>query len=264
MKKLSITKKAVLLALTLCLLTTTLSGCASGGVHTIMPPAQEARENSSLEPAETQTAQETPPPETPAPTYDIGNVYTSTWTDRNGHKIQATLKIGSWIKGSDDETLNKAWEIAGGTSGFPSISKVGYRDFNMQTAVFAVGTVSVRNITPGYDITGQSSQRIYIGKAKNTNYDSYHFTGDDLGCFVYGRQAGGSVSWEEGTNAWVTPVMTQNSWGPVPVFFGVERVHMPKYPDGNPGLDEYKFAFWGSGSEPIDERMAELHLDKTW
>ncbi len=54
------------------------------------------------------------------PDYPL-NTYTYTLTDNDGYEIEYTLKIGSWIKASDADTLTSAWGSVGGKGSAPNV-----------------------------------------------------------------------------------------------------------------------------------------------
>ena len=74
--------------------------------------------------------------------------YSITAVDGNGYTQEITVSIGPWIKGSEAEMLQMAWEGAGGEGQVPLSEAEG---FTPSDAAYVVGTVSIRNLSTGFD-----------------------------------------------------------------------------------------------------------------
>ena len=96
---------------------------------------------------------------------------TYTITDGDGYVIQTNLKISPWIKQSNAELLDGAWnEIS--NEEFPSLSRMGISeghlsktyglDVNWSEIVYAVGTLEAFNMTDGFDITSSNSHDTFF------------------------------------------------------------------------------------------------------
>ena len=189
------------------------------------------------------------------------NIYVSTITDSDGYVIQVTLKLTDWIKGSEYDLLNSAWKDVGGGSDFPKITRCdGIGPVNMDATVFAVGTVSVKNATPGFDITETSGPKVII-------FDIYGNTSSAITGLLRGRNysnTGIEYNSHFGTG-WIRPNMTRNNWGPVPVFIGAHSIFTPNFPNGNPSLDSLEIYYYKEYAtynyKGIKERIT---LGKTW
>jgi len=101
-------------------------------------------------------------------------IYTYDYTDSKGYKVEVILKLGDWLKGSNSDLLNSIWIQSGGKSNFPTITSVdrgtyeGNVKFGMQSAVFAIGTISFSNVTGnGFDMSSTSNQ-----DTRESNFDT--------------------------------------------------------------------------------------------
>ena len=189
------------------------------------------------------------------------SLYSYTYKDHVGYETKFTLKIGSWIRGSDRETLNMAWKGVGGQEDLPELTSVSGYPFDPKMAVFVVGTITLENITPGFDITEDSTNSfpaisVVPETSDHNDFSNWRHVSHTLGDCVLGRQYSSGLTYDLAILApqIVKPQMTSNKWGPVPIFLGIGNVFTPNYPEGNPLLDDVYVKFG-------DERF---QIAKTW
>ena len=261
-------KKLTILLLCIMLITAA-AGCskdmpvpANSYSPSIMPesgsPSQS--ESPSIAEMQAQEPESTLTPE-PEPTVDLSrDTYSYVIEDNNGYKTEFTITISSWIKGTETDILNKAWNDVGGDGSMPLTGSYsdgpysGTLRFNKETAVYVVGTLTVRDVTEGFANSGAPSYLVYLnlqmGSSK-TNRDSW-----TLGGIAQSRQySSGTSSDRANGNPLARPKMTSSKWGPVPFVIGIQDVFSPKFPDGNPALDDVYFYF---GSAEL------FQVAKTW
>lgn len=200
------------------------------------------------------TAPETTVPESssvPVPEMDYPlNTYTYTLTNNDGYEIEYTLRIGSWIKASDADTLTSAWESVGGKGSAPNVDSFNLGDkfnpFRNDRSVIVYGMLSLRNLTEGFDITPDSPLRTTVKIAtENRLFNDFV----NLGTWsvildysnerkVYGYDYEPSL---QAVDFWVH--MNEKTWE-VPIAMAMANVFNPNNPDGNPLLSELEFSFW--------------------
>jgi len=86
------------------------------------------------------------------------------WSDSEGYSADVEIKIGNWIRGTNAELLQGAWDSVGGT-GEPSVARVVGVDLTPATTAYAIGTVTVKNTTLGFPLDfggGFSGHRVTI------------------------------------------------------------------------------------------------------
>lgn len=169
--------------------------------------------------------------------------YTGIAETANGYKAEYTVYVTNWIRASDTDTLQVAWENAGGKDTVPSIDNFHESTndgFSTENAAIAFGKVSFRNVTDGFDITesnpisftvpllqskdmpgGYVNAKAYIGykEPKYVRMDNHSY------------------------NSYINPYMKSNTWGPVVLMFVFPNAFTPNNPNGHPELDGFKIHF---------------------
>ncbi|MFT9116328.1 MAG: zinc ribbon domain-containing protein [Sporolactobacillus sp.] len=186
-----------------------------------------------------------------------------TVTDSDGNKEKITVAIGKWLKGSDSDLLNAAWKAVGGTGSMPLTGSYGGDSvwvggtFHPQEAVYVFGTVKIENMTPSFSAANFASGQSWV----YLNPQNYEGSGD----VVQGRQysSGASCDRVSGSNPLIKAQMNGNVWGPTPFVIGIENVFTPKYPNGDPTLDNIYFSLSGT---PLTntEGDTKLQITKSW
>lgn len=203
---------------------------------------------------------------------------TYTITDGDGYVIQTNLKISPWIKQSNAELLDGAWnEIS--NEEFPSLSRMGISeghlsktyglDVNWSEIVYAVGTLEAFNMTDGFDITSSNSHDTFFilggARPEMMMYVAYGNQGE----LFYNVNNTGTAVFSKSSLLGIGASMQTNHWGPVPFVIAYALEKTPNYPDGNPAPKDCVFAFGGTGGRFVsfDQKVIsedEFHLDITW
>lgn len=188
--------------------------------------------------------------------------YTTIVTDGKGNKQKITITIGSWIKGSETDYLEKAWQIVGGTGLMPlngSSSGEGL-GFDPKVSTYVFGTITITNLTPDFkaDNFANGQSWVYL-----TPYGNEF---RQLGVAVQGRQysTGSICDMVSGSNPLVCASMSSNNWGPAPFVIALSSVFSPNYPEGNPDLDKVVFHLKTSIYVTKTEGDTEFQIKKSW
>lgn len=191
--------------------------------------------------------------------------HTAIAEDSNGYKQKITIRIGKWIRGTEQESLQQAWESVGGTGSVPLTDTYTYKftgqttDIAPDDAAYVIGTLSVENATPEYDAKNfQSGDSRVIFQPSRSSLDEDTAFKDG---FVKWIQYGDGTDFEEMDSvSFANPNMTSNNWGPVPFVIGADAVFNPKYPDGTPKLDQIEFQLYGNGAGEVPL----IKIGKSW
>lgn len=176
--------------------------------------------------------------------------YTFKIKDAQNYEYEVTLKLSPWILDSKTDVLDAAWAQVGKGKSKPTKSNMGMQkysnnrymtnirdaygrnrifDATMTNMYFSVGTVSVKNVTKGWDITAQnpgSCDVILDWVPQKTN--SIVITNEQfISKSYYSSKTDTYVA-----QLRVRPKMTKNSWGPSTVVLAHAENISPKYPDG--------------------------------
>jgi hypothetical protein len=201
----------------------------------------------------------------------IGHTFDVTYTDKNGYKMKATIKMGDWIKGSETAMLQKAWTNAGGKDSMPLTEGTYYAIdgyglkwtmIDSSAAAYVFGSVSFTYITTNYPITSFSGGSFELS-ASVEGIDATC----KLGYVLSATQYSSTIESDTGSGGRIAKPhlseFTSNRWGPVPFAIAIDNVFNPNYPNGDPDLDTIKLSFDTGGSterEP-DELFS---IGKTW
>ena len=191
------------------------------------------------------------------------NSHTYTFKTSGGYEIEVTLKIGSWIKASDTELLSRAWAAVGGSGDAPTAEtfKTGYsaqEEFRSDRSVIAFGTISLKNLTNGYDITSEYplDTKVQIAAGYHDGKRLVNYPAQKLGFWrlLVAYSSGTTLSQLQAPHFKdISARMVDNSWGPTPIAMAVSNVFNPNFPDGNPDLLEMEIIF-GKSSFKIDKQ----------
>lgn len=170
--------------------------------------------------------------------------YVGTAQTINGYKAEYTISLTHWIRASDTESLQLAWEGVGGTDSVPSISqfhKYTNDGFTEASAVIAFGNMSFKNITEGFDITADNPVSFVVNVSIE---NKFHPT---LQPQLYVKYASSSNTFRwagyGGVYPNISPLMTSNAWGPVPFMIVLPNAFTPNDPNGVPQLDNFRISF---------------------
>ena len=248
------------------LLALTLSACGQEPA-----PAEEEAAAASDSAAGVETEQETEPVEPPAYAEEEGvelpdeepvpaqAVTPIEWTtvvchksDGDGYQYEIEVKLSPWILLSDTATLNTAWNaVSGGLSlptynswgvdetfGKPRIegmeSKFGQSGYAMSCShgisdmYYCVGSFRVTNVTEGWSIDSNQPRSIDLslqcGSYQSSPSGYVPFTGGKILTYDDTRQYIGGVM--------ISPLMSSDHWGPIPIVLMAAEVFSPNTPDG--------------------------------
>ena len=240
MKRTMILGIMVATALALCACASSGGGTASNNPQTTTGQVQQTQSTSAA--ASTETA-------APSIAYDLSE-YTMDGTLGGGYSYTATMKVGPWVRASDTEAVNAAWQAVGGKGSLPDINNFkpnGYATydhfFENGTSVYAFGTMSITDTTQGGFSIGDSSQSLSVTvaspeiKQSNKVFD---------GLVQYG---GSNFKYTHSSESYVnnlvhvTPDMKNKNWGPVPFAVCVAETVTPEYPEGNPKIMDATWVF---------------------
>ncbi len=173
-----------------------------------------------------------------------GKTFTWEFTDSDGYVIEIKMRFGSWIKASDTENLQLAWQKVGGKGDAPDISSFIQNNYKFRAdhAVMTFATLEYTNKTKGYDFSEQ-----------------YPYECSALACLPELPRNGKLERWQgylyfsngckqmnTGNSSYPTALMKKNHWGPITVAFAIANVFGPNYDEmGNPALDDVYFATAG-------------------
>ena len=166
--------------------------------------------------------------------------YTGKATTFNGYEAEYTVSVTGWIKASNADALQLAWEgVAKEGDAMPSLSSFHeYTNdgFSEANAAVAFGTVSFRNITQGFDITEENpiSFDVFMQPSEGFRYSIY------TPKMYINYSTNGKFSFT------VSPLMKSNNWGPVVFMLVCPNVITPNDPDGAV-LDNFELIISGTG-----------------
>lgn len=169
--------------------------------------------------------------------------YVGTSTTVNGYKAEFTIALTHWIKASDAESLQLAWEGVGGTGSVPSISQfqtLPNDGFTEANAAIAFGNISFKNTTEGFDFSESNPVTFQVNFRIDTDVIYKTFSSPKL-YVKYSNSTRIFKFTSEYPN--ISPEMKSNTWGPVPFMIICPNAFTPDYPDGISILDNFKIYF---------------------
>lgn len=172
--------------------------------------------------------------------------YVGTAETANGYKAEYTISVTHWIRASDSESLQLAWEGVGGSDEYPALSRFQSNTndgFNSVNAAAAFGTVSFRNVTEGFDITEENPVTFGISLSVNRDIRYSNYSPK-----LYIQYANESKQFSFNDYPSMSPLMKKNAWGPVPFMIVCPNAFTPNDPDGAAVLDDFQININGIGS----------------
>lgn len=171
-------------------------------------------------------------------------VYTGKTSTANGYEAEYKVSVTGWIKASDSDSLQLAWEgVAKEGDVMPSLSQFhnttndGFTEAN---AAVAFGQISFRNITQGFDITEESP--VTFGLALSTSFGKYSTNTPK----IYFNYSNGPKTYSFNDYPAMSPLMKSNAWGPVVFMIVCPNVITPNDPTGD-ALNDFELYFNNSG-----------------
>ena len=238
------------------------NGISSSGKNTApqpMEPPQSAEPLQPSEPSEPPQSAEPPQSEEPIPAppaiqdYPL-EAYSMTTTDEKGYEVKHMLKIGTWVKATDEDAVSAAWSAVGG-SGSPPLPKEfdwgGFRSFYDNETAMIFGTMAFENLTPNYPFSTDNPHtthwKLNIGGGVRGDFIRYNnsarmmvFYGSSTATYGNANKAYFS---DPINGVYPSAKMTSDKWGSVPFVVALPSVFTPNYPNGDPALDDCYFAF---------------------
>jgi hypothetical protein len=207
------------------------------------------------------------------------HTYTLLLTDTNGYQVEATIRLGDWIRGSETDTLQAAWAKVGGQGDMPLTAGKysagsyggGYNLLDTDAAAYVFGTVSFANRTEGFSMENFAGGYLHLYSSPRTAKSR---STADLGMPAIAVTQYGSTLRSDATEVWgnsslslVQPDFQGDSWGPVPFVIALDNVFTPNYPEGDPQLDDIYFNVHTDALSIhgfMLEGDTEMRIGKTW
>ena len=176
--------------------------------------------------------------------------YTYKMKDAQNYEYEITLTLSPWILDTQTEVLDSAWAKVGKGKTRPQMKTMGAQKYannvyttqlsdsqgrnrtfyaTMTNMYFSVGTVSVKNVTSGWDFSASKPGTPKIALNWVSDFTRGHNSGN------YALMTKTFYSSTENTDIgelYAKPKMTKNTWGPVTVVLAHAENISPKYPGG--------------------------------
>lgn len=177
--------------------------------------------------------------------------YTYRFKDDQNYEYEATITLSPWILESKADVLDAAWAKVGKGKAKPTKDSMGLQAYSnnlymttlrsvtgsildddfyatMTEMYFSVGTISVKNVTNGWDFT-ESNPGIpnVVLRWASDNSRTMNSKYSLISKTYYSSSESASVG-----HLHAVPKMTKNSWGPVPIVLAHAENITPKYPNG--------------------------------
>lgn len=229
-------------------------------------------------PAPTVTTPAVTTPE-PTPKVDVDwQTLTYQWEDSSGYTFEATIKISPWINTKNEDYIGAAWDEVSRGKVLPSSdskswgnapsSDDNYRPVeNVTDVYYCIGSITVRNLTTGWDITASSpitSTPLWLSACQpETNpaeYKKHPYTSTWLKSSTISKVFYTDSEKRNSTWAVVDPKYTSNTWGPIAFVFAHFDSKVPAYPDGKyiSEITDTYFCINGNNNWIWDKEMSEL------
>lgn len=229
-----------------------LSACTEQGVDSERPFENETTTTTS--PTTTTTTRGTSAVTTAAAPESSVNVdfmtYTYKMKDAQNYEYEITLTLSPWILDTQTEVLDSAWAKVGKGKNKPAINNMGAQKYannvyttqlsdsqgrnrtfyaTMTNMYFSVGTMSVKNVTSGWDFSASKPGTPKIA----LNWVSDLTRGQNSGNFaLMTKTFYASTEKTDIGELYAKPRMTKNTWGPATFVLAHAENISPKYPNG--------------------------------
>ena len=239
-----------------------------------LPPAQKdtPTEAPTLPPTQDNTPTEVPPTETPAtntptPTEAPSSNIELTWTkktvqitDEDGYVFEYTLRVTPWFLLSNTEYRTQVENYLGSTiPGFEdwNLQKQGneYRrtiggtifHASMNDMYYCVGTVSIKNITNGWDISSDNHRKVYSSIGWIPDEQQLSMPVYTIGRLCYENKDDITTM----HSVRICPEMKKNEWGPHYFILMAPEYFTPSNPEGEHYQKMINGTLWFAGSESL-------------
>ncbi len=228
-----------------------LTACTEEGGDSNTPTGAET--TTTTEATATTTRATTTAATTAAPKSSVNvpfQTYTYTMKDDQNYEYEITLTLSPWILDTQTDVLDSAWAKVGKGKTRPQMNSMGAQKYannvyttqlsdsqgmnrtfyaTMTNMYFSVGTVSVKNVTSGWDFSENKTGAPII----TLNWVSDFTRGHNSGNYAFMTKT--FYASNEKTDIgelYVKPKMTKNTWGPATVVLAHAENISPKYPGG--------------------------------
>lgn len=176
--------------------------------------------------------------------------YTYRMKDSQNYEYEITLTLSPWILDTQTEALDSAWAKVGKGKTKPAINNMGAQKYannvyttqlsdsqgrnrtfyaTMTNVYFSVGTMSVKNVTSGWDFSASKPGTPKIA----LNWVSDFTRGQNSGNYaLMTKTFYSSTQNADIGELYAKPKMTKNTWGPATVVLAHAENISPKYPNG--------------------------------
>ncbi len=161
------------------------------------------------------------------------------WEDASGYTFEATVRVSPWINTKNETYVNAAWDEVGQGNSLPTFDpnerayyngKCGFDGIdNLTDMYYCMGEVSVKNITPGWDITPDNPiapETICLSPVQEADNLSTR-NSRTVAKTIYSNEIQSDYTWSI-----ISPWLHSNDWGTVPFVFAHYDRKTPKYPNG--------------------------------
>jgi len=172
--------------------------------------------------------------------------------DSDGYAMKVTVRIGTWVKGSDATAMTTGWQAVGGTGNMPLTdgNYSGHYGFNginfkQNTAVYVFGTMSFQNASPA----GYSAKDVQDAHGGTLSFDIDGGSGTIYPLYCVWYSSGAQTKCTRADTDYlvqVNPDFTSDTWGPVPFVAALPLELTPNNPSGDTALDQ-NFKIGGFG-----------------
>ena len=226
----------------------TLTACSEEGVNSNTLTDAETTTTTTATQA---TAATTTTAASPKNNVDVPfQTYTYRMKDSQNYEYEITLTLSPWILDTQTEALDSAWAKVGKGKTKPAINNMGAQKYannvyttqlsdsqgrnrtfyaTMTNMYFSVGTMSVKNVTSGWDFSASKPGTPKIA----LNWVSDLTRGQNSGNYaLMTKTFYSSTQNADIGELYAKPKMTKNTWGPATVVLAHAENISPKYPNG--------------------------------
>jgi hypothetical protein len=127
--------------------------------------------------------------------------------------------------------------------------------FQSDGAAYVFGSVTIETpAATGFDGAFNTDQ---AGFQLHLNIDGSGLT--DITCLAFSNQTKCGTGWAGGA---IFPDMKSRTWGPVPFITAIDSVFTPKFPEGNPAMDQGSFSLQIANGKVEGDKS--FTIGKTW
>ncbi len=184
------------------------------------------------------------------------STYTVEYQNHDGYIITAQMSVGKWLKASDPDVMQQAWETIGGSGAPPDLAGFGDQNVRNDKSVVAFGDLTLFNKTPGFDITSESplETRIFLDNSGNKTYMAISYSN--------------GLTRLSSTDPWrlvFDALMTSNQWN-VKFVLALPDIFTPNTPDGDEENLNKVFIMTSRTYNSLTGKYdrIDFHIEKWW